>query len=64
MCLFLWFIVIVCVAVSPAPVQVVSLDRHGAAGLARREVKEKHQHAWARFFEEERWEKTAANDKA
>ena len=30
---------------------------------ARREVEEKQRRAWARFHEEERWEKTAANDK-
>jgi hypothetical protein len=33
MSLFLWFNVIVCVAISPTPVQVVSLDRHEGAKL-------------------------------
>ena len=31
--LFLWFNVTVCVAVYPASVKMVSLDRHGAAGM-------------------------------
>ncbi|KAK1645906.1 hypothetical protein QYE76_063711 [Lolium multiflorum] len=31
---------------------------------ARKEVEEKHRRAWARFFEEERWEKARANEKA
>jgi hypothetical protein len=30
---------------------------------ARREVDEKGRRAWARFFEDERWEKASANDK-
>ena len=29
-----------------------------------KEVEEKHRRAWARFFEEERWEKVRANEKA
>ncbi|KAK1631443.1 hypothetical protein QYE76_005758 [Lolium multiflorum] len=31
---------------------------------ARQEVEEKHRRAWATFFEEERWEKVRANEKA
>jgi hypothetical protein len=31
---------------------------------ARKEVEEKNRRAWARFFDDERWEKAAANDKA
>jgi hypothetical protein len=55
---------LICVAVSPAPLQEVSLVDKEQPDWAGREVEEKQRHAWARFHEEECWENVVANNKA